>query len=96
MKNKYGLHKSVLGIGMLGMVALVGLLSACGSGGGGGSAAPAGWTGTKQLGAAGASTYGYGVAVDAGGNVYVAGLTNGGLDGNTLTGVHDFFQPAIS
>jgi hypothetical protein len=36
VKNRYGLRKSVLGIGMLGMVVLVGLLSACGGGGGGG------------------------------------------------------------
>ena len=46
---------------------------------------------TKQLGAAGAQTDAYGVAVDAGGNVYVAGWTSGGLDGNTRTGLEDFF-----
>jgi hypothetical protein len=46
---------------------------------------------TKQLGAAGATTEEYGVAVDAGGNVYVAGSTDGGLDGNTLAGTLDFF-----
>jgi hypothetical protein len=46
----------------------------------------------KQMGVAGAATYSYGgVAVDSSGNVYVAGTTNGGLDGNTLTGVFDFF-----
>jgi uncharacterized protein (UPF0548 family) len=49
------------------------------------------WIGTKQLGVAGLTTYGYSVATDAIGNVYVAGVTNGGLDGNTLTGVEDFF-----
>ena len=37
------------------------------------------------------STYGDSVATDANGNVYVAGDTNGGLDGNTLTGTIDFF-----
>lgn len=47
--------------------------------------------GTKQLGAAGANTTAFSVAVDASGNVYVAGFTNGGLDGNTVTGTQDFF-----
>jgi hypothetical protein len=46
---------------------------------------------TRQLGVAGASTWGYSVATDASGNVYVAGTTFGGLDGNTLTGGQDFF-----
>jgi hypothetical protein len=46
---------------------------------------------TKQLGVATKDTYGNSVATDASGNVYVAGYTNGGLDGNTLTGIHDFF-----
>ena len=46
---------------------------------------------TKQLGVAGKSTVGRSVATDASGNVYVAGYTNGGLDGNTLTGGYDFF-----
>jgi hypothetical protein len=47
---------------------------------------------TKQLGVAGATnTYATGVAVDSGGNAYVTGYTNGGLDGNTLTGIYDFF-----
>ena len=46
---------------------------------------------TKQLGTAGKMTYGNSVAVDAGGNVVVAGYTNGGLDGNTLAGTNDFF-----
>lgn len=46
---------------------------------------------TKQLGVAGHSTYAYGTATDASGNVYVAGSTTGGLDGNTLTGAQDFF-----
>ena len=46
---------------------------------------------TRQLGVAGQSTYGYSVATDASGNVYVAGYTGGDLDGNTLTGTRDFF-----
>jgi hypothetical protein len=46
---------------------------------------------TRQLGVAGQITYGESVATDAIGNVYVAGITGGGLDGNTLTGTNDFF-----
>lgn len=46
---------------------------------------------TRQLGAAGAATYGNSVATDANGNVYVAGYTTGSLDGNTLAGGRDFF-----
>jgi len=46
---------------------------------------------TKQLGVAGRFTYGFFVVTDTGGNVYVAGYTTGGLDGNTLTGTSDFF-----
>ena len=46
---------------------------------------------TRQLGAAGAATVGTAVATDASGNVYVAGYTEGSLDGNALTGTDDFF-----
>jgi hypothetical protein len=46
---------------------------------------------TKQLGVATKSTIGISVATDASGNVFVAGSTAGGLDGNTLTGTQDFF-----
>jgi len=46
---------------------------------------------TRQLGVAGAATYGQSVATDAYGNVYVAGRAYGGMGGNTLTGTEDFF-----
>ncbi|XXF78810.1 SBBP repeat-containing protein [Myxococcaceae bacterium GXIMD 01537] len=46
---------------------------------------------TRQLGATGASTEGYGVGLDSVGNVFVAGQTNGNLDGNTLIGRYDAF-----
>ena len=46
---------------------------------------------TKQLGVASASTYGYGMATDSSGSVFVSGYTYGDLDGNTLTGTVDFF-----
>lgn len=46
---------------------------------------------TKQFGAQGKNTTAWGVATDGNGNVYVAGFTDGGLDGNTLTGTWDFF-----
>ncbi len=49
------------------------------------------WMGTRQLGVAGAYTDGRSVATDANGNVYVAGSTSGSLDGNTRTGLRDFF-----
>lgn len=41
---------------------------------------------TKQLGAASASIHATGVASDSSGNIYVAGSTDNGLDGNTLSG----------
>jgi hypothetical protein len=46
---------------------------------------------TRQLGASGADTGGYGVATDSSGNVFVGGYTMGNLDGNTLLGTADFF-----
>jgi uncharacterized delta-60 repeat protein len=46
---------------------------------------------TKQLGVASKSTTGAGVATDSSGNIFVAGYTSGGLDGNTLTGTRDFY-----
>jgi hypothetical protein len=85
----------------LGLIAVLALgLASCGGGGGD---APSGdtpsgdgpsvlkWSGTKQFGVAGAATGAFGVAMDSNGNVYVAGYTAGGLDGNTLTGTYDFF-----
>lgn len=66
------------------------LLVACG--GGGSSQAPAATPfGTKQMGVVGANTGESYTATDANGNVYVAGVTSGGLDGNSLTGIKDFF-----
>lgn len=46
---------------------------------------------TRQLGVAGASTDGLGVATDSGGNIYVVGYTTGALSGNALTGTTDAF-----
>ena len=47
---------------------------------------------TAQMGDIGpAATSASGVATDSSGNVFVAGQTSGGLDGNTLTGNYDFF-----
>jgi hypothetical protein len=49
------------------------------------------WAGTKQLGSANQVTFGNAVATDSRGNVYVTGSTKGGLDGNSLTGIFDFY-----
>ena len=47
---------------------------------------------TKQLGAGAAtSTYGSSIAIDAQGNMYVAGDTSGALDGNQASGSSDFY-----
>ena len=46
---------------------------------------------TRLLGVAGKETRGYGVSTDPSGNVFVAGYTEGALDGNTLAGSKDFF-----
>ncbi|MCP3104625.1 SBBP repeat-containing protein [Myxococcus sp. K15C18031901] len=48
-----------------------------------------GWT--RQIGVAGAQTEGYGVSLDAADNAFLVGATNGGLDGNTVTGQYDAF-----
>ena len=77
-------HVAVLGF--------VTLLSACGGGGGSSTVAAATVPfGIKQMGVAGKLTSGDATATDASGNVYVTGRTYGGLDGNTLTGISDFF-----
>jgi hypothetical protein len=44
-----------------------------------------------EWGAANGFTFAYNIAVDAGGNVYVTGNTNNGLDGNTPVGFYDSF-----
>jgi hypothetical protein len=51
----------------------------------------ASWTGTKKARCVRADYSCQRVAVDSSGNVYVAGYTDGDLDGNTLTGTNDFF-----
>jgi len=45
---------------------------------------------TKLLGTS-SKDYGYGVAVDGDGNIYVAGTTEGSMDGNTSAGGEDIF-----
>jgi hypothetical protein len=46
---------------------------------------------TKLLGVTGKNTIAKGIAIDSTSNIYVTGNTNGGLDGNTLTGTNDLF-----
>jgi len=48
-------------------------------------------TWTRQIGGAGADTYGMDVTVDASGNVFISGETAVGLAGNSLTGTSDAF-----
>ncbi|OQW50622.1 MAG: hypothetical protein A4S09_02170 [Proteobacteria bacterium SG_bin7] len=64
------------------------LVIRCAAGSGGDGSASY-WT--KQLGVASVDTNPNSVLVDSGGYVYVGGQTQGGLDGNTLTGTHDAF-----
>jgi hypothetical protein len=51
---------------------------------------------TRQIGVPGADTWGLAVATDARGNGYIAGITFGGLDGNTLAGTSDSFLTKYS
>jgi hypothetical protein len=67
------------------------LLILVGCGGGGSSSSGAAWSGIKQFGATSTSTAANSITTDASGNIYVAGLTSGGLDGNTVAGASDFF-----
>ena len=46
---------------------------------------------TVQSGPSGSSAYGYGIEVDSSGNIFVAGVTWGSLDGNTHHGYEDIF-----
>jgi len=48
------------------------------------------WAGTQQLGTS-SHDYAHGVATDSSGNIYVAGYTERGLDGNTNSGLEDLF-----
>ena len=67
------------------------------SGGGGTKSAPStsapavtSWSDTKQFGTS-FPDHAYGISTDIGGNVYVTGHTNSGLDGNTNAGSSDLF-----
>ena len=72
------------------LLSVVFVFTTCGGGGGGGGGGTGTGTATKQLGTS-ADDFGFGVAVGGSGNVYVTGLTGGGLDGNTNVGGADVF-----
>jgi hypothetical protein len=82
---------------LIGLTLMVALARCGGSGGGGGGGGggtggtPLVWSGTKQLGASGQFTQSNAVTVDSASNVIECGYTQGGLDGNTLTGTFDGF-----
>jgi len=46
---------------------------------------------TRQVGASGGTSLGWGVSVDASGNSYIAGDTNVALSGQALIGIQDYF-----
>ena len=50
-----------------------------------------GLTWLKHLGIAAHSTTGQAISIDRGGNIYISGFTDGGLNGNTLSGYEDYF-----
>ena len=65
-------------------------IAGCGGGNNGGGIPPIpSWN--KQLGTSEADIA-YGIAADGSGNVYITGYTQGGLDGNSNTGVNDIFS----
>jgi hypothetical protein len=53
-------------------------------------------TWVRQIGAPGLPTVSWGVGVDPSGSVFVGGYTEGGLDGNPLTGTRDYFVAKYS
>ena len=46
---------------------------------------------TRQIGVSAKNTIGNAIAIDSSDNIYLAGTTNGGLDGHALTGTGDMF-----
>lgn len=46
---------------------------------------------TRLLGPTGGSAFGQGITLDSLNNIYIAGYTNGNLDGNVLIGLYDLF-----
>jgi hypothetical protein len=46
---------------------------------------------SKQMGTDSGPTQGNGIAIDSNANVFVTGVTNGNLDGNTRIGTKDLF-----
>jgi hypothetical protein len=80
--------KKISCYGLTAVLILAIALSGCGGGKTGGTVPDRPWT--RQLGTAG-KDQGRGIAVDAGGNIYVTGYTGGELDGNKNAGDEDLF-----